>query len=389
MKFGYFANLNNRNLKKPFGQVMAEHIELAKFLDDNGWESVWYTEHHFGHEGFEVVPNPVMMSTWTAAHTRRIRIGQAANIITFWHPLRFAEDLAMLDHMSGGRVECGVGRGLYGREALQLNKMADTRNPAQNFRIFAESLEIIRRAWSSDFFEFKGEFFSFPDPGFVWDHAMSPKSAEVQDLDTLELKKLALVPRTLQQPTPPMHQVVDGHLAIQFAAENNLGAMMWIPPTDALKPRFELYRDKKAAKEGREVALGEGVILVRDMLCAASKAEVRRLGADGILDYLRWVCHWRGLENHRHLGEELPQTPGKLDLLSFEFLDERNLLFGTPDEIAARIAEMIEVLNLQYLLVWSDFPGVDHDAAMRSVKLFTEEVMPRFKGRVGLKQAAE
>lgn len=389
MKFGYFANLNNRHLAKPFGQVVAEHIELAKFLDDNEWESVWYTEHHFGHEGFEVIPNPVMMSTWTAAHTKRLRIGQAANIITFWHPLRFAEDLAMLDHMSGGRVECGVGRGLYGREALQLNKMADTRNPAQNFRIFAESLEIIRRAWSSDHFEFKGEFFSFPDPGFTWDHAMSPKSPDYQDPDTLELKKLALVPRTLQQPTPPMHQVVDGHLAIQFAAENNLGAMMWIPPTDALKPRFELYRDKKAAKEGREVALGDGVILVRDMFCAESKAEARRHGAGGILDYLRWVCHWRGLENHRHLGEELPQTPGKLDLLSFEFLDERNLLFGTPDEIAARIEEMIEVLNLQYLLVWSEFPGVDHDAAMRSVKLFSQEVMPRFKGRVGLKQAAE
>lgn len=389
MQFGYFANLNNRHLEKPYGQVLAEHIELARYLDESGWDSVWYTEHHFGYEGFEVVPNPVMMSTWTAAHTRSIRIGQAANIITFWHPLRFAEDLAMLDHMSGGRVECAVGRGLYGREALQLNKQADTRNPAQNFRIFAESLEIIRRAWSNPYFEFKGEFFAFPDPGFVWDHAMSPRSAEVQDLDTLELKKLALVPRTLQQPTPPMHQVVDGHLAIQFAAENGLGAMMWIPPTDALKPRFELYRDKKAAKEGREIGLGEGVILVRDMFCAESKAEARRLAGEGIVDYLRWVCHWRGLDNHRHPGEELPKTSGKLDLLSFEFLDERNLLFGTPDEVSAKIEEMIEVLNLQYLLVWSDFPGVDHDAAMRSVKLFTDEVMPRFKGRVGLRQAAE
>jgi alkanesulfonate monooxygenase SsuD/methylene tetrahydromethanopterin reductase-like flavin-dependent oxidoreductase (luciferase family) len=389
MQFGYFANVNNRKLKKPYGQVMAEQVNLAQYLDANDWASVWYTEHHFGHEGFEVVPNPVMMSTWTAAHTKRIRIGQAANIITFWHPLRFAEDLAMLDHMSGGRIECAVGRGIYGREALQLNKQADTRNPAQNFRIFAESLEIIRRAWSEQNFSFKGEFFQFPDPGFAWDHGMSPKSADYQDMESFELQKLTLVPRTLQQPTPPMHQVVDGHLAIQYAAENDLGAMMWIPPTDALKPRFELYRDKKAAKEGREVALGEGVILVRDMFCAESKAEAKRLGGDGIVDYLRWVCHWRGLDNHRHLGEELPKTDGKLDLLSVDFLDDRNLLFGTPDQISDKIEEMIEVLNLQYLLVWSEFPGVDHEAAMRSTKLFTEEVMPRFKGRVGLKQAAE
>lgn len=389
MQFGYFANVSNRNLKKPYGQVMAEQVELAQYLDASDWASVWYTEHHFGHEGFEVVPNPVMMSTWAAAHTKRIRIGQAANIITFWHPLRFAEDLAMLDHMSGGRIECAVGRGIYGREALQLNKQADTRNPAQNFRIFAESLEIIRRAWSEQNFSFKGEFFQFPDPGFAWDHGMSPKSADYQDMESFELQKLTLVPRTLQQPTPPMHQVVDGHLAIQYAAENDLGAMMWIPPTDALKPRFELYRDKKAAKEGREVALGEGVILVRDMFCAESKAEAKRLGGDGIVDYLRWVCHWRGLDNHRHLGEELPKTDGKLDLLSVDFLEDRNLLFGTPDQISDKIEEMIEVLNLQYLLVWSEFPGVDHEAAMRSTRLFTEEVVPRFKGRVGLKQAAE
>jgi alkanesulfonate monooxygenase SsuD/methylene tetrahydromethanopterin reductase-like flavin-dependent oxidoreductase (luciferase family) len=389
MRFGYFANSNNRHLLKPYRQVLDETIALARYLDDQNWESIWFTEHHFGHEGFEVCPNPVMMSTWTAAHTKRIRIGQAANIVTFWHPLRFAEDLAMLDHMSGGRAECGVGRGLYGREALNLNKTADTRNPAQNFRIFAESLEVIRRAWSSPHFEFKGEFFQFPDPGFAWDHAMSPKLADYQDMETFELKKLALVPRTLQQPTPPMHQVVDGHLAIQFAAENNLGAMMWIPPTDALKPRFELYRDKKAAKEKRDIALGDGVILVRDMFCCESRNEAKKLGGEGIVDYLRWVCHWRGLENHRHLGEELAKTPGKLDLLNVEFLEERNLLFGTPEQIAHQIEEMINVLNLQYLLVWSHFPGVEHEAAMRSVKLFTEEVIPRFSEPRQERQAAE
>jgi alkanesulfonate monooxygenase SsuD/methylene tetrahydromethanopterin reductase-like flavin-dependent oxidoreductase (luciferase family) len=389
MRFGYFANTNNRNLSKSYTLVLDETVDLARYLDLHGWESIWFTEHHFGHEGFEVCPNPVMMSAWAAAHTQNIRIGQAANIITFWHPLRFAEDLAMLDHMSRGRVECAVGRGLYGREALNLNKAADTRNPAQNFRVFAESLEIIRRAWSNPHFDFNGEFFQFPDPGFAWDHGMSPKSADYQDMETFELRKLSLVPRPLQQPTPPMHQVVDGHLAIQFAAENDLGAMMWIPPTDALKPRFELYRDKKAAKEKRDVALGEGIILVRDMFCCESKNEAKKLGGEGIVDYLRWVCHWRGLENHRHLGEELPKTQGKLDLLNVDFLDKRNLLFGTPDQISEQIEEMIDVLNLKYLLVWSHFPGVEHEAAMRSVKLFTDEVMPRFGRPVESQQAAQ
>ena len=64
MRFGYFANTNNRHLIKPYRQVLDETVDLARFLDDHQWQSIWFTEHHFGHEGFEVCPNPVMMSAW-------------------------------------------------------------------------------------------------------------------------------------------------------------------------------------------------------------------------------------------------------------------------------------------------------------------------------------
>lgn len=378
MHFGYFCNQNNRDQEKPYREVIEETREIARICDDAGWHSIWFTEHHFGHEGFEVCPNPVMMSTDIAAHTKRIRVGQAANIITFWHPLRFAEDLAMLDHMSGGRVECAFGRGLYGREALNLNKLADTRNPEQNFKVFKESLEIIRRAWREEFFDYHGEIFEYPEPGFVWDHAMSPKSEDYMDPTRGELTRLALVPRTLQQPSPPLWQVIDSPRSIEFAAQNRLQGMFWIPPTDAMRPRFELYRDKASEAQGRELALGEGVALVRDMFVTETMAEAERLAGGAILDYLRWVCHWRGLGNHVHLGEKLPETPGKLDLLSYEWLHPRNLLFGTPDYVAEKIEEMREVLNIQTLLVWSNFPGVDHEAVTRSIRLFNEEVLPRF-----------
>ena len=77
-------------------------------------------------------------------------------------------------------------------------------------------------------------------------------------------------------------------------------------------------------------------------------------------------------------GEVLPKTPGKLDLLTYDFLHPRNLLFGTPDYVAEKIEELRTELNLQYLQVWSSFPGTSHAAAMRSIRMFTEEVMPRF-----------
>lgn len=387
MKFGYFANQNNRGLKKPFRQVVEETRDLARYLDGEDWESIWFTEHHFGHEGYEVCPNPLMMSCDISAHTDRIRIGQAANIVTFWNPVRVAEDIAMLDHMNNGRTEVAVGRGIYGREALQLNKLADVANPAQNYRIFEETLEIMRRAWSQAYFDFHGEFYDLPDPGYVWDHAKSPPAPDFMDMATKEIKKLALVPRPLQQPTPPIWQVVDGPGSIKYAAQNDLKAMMWIPPTDSLVWRFEMYREEASKARGRDMALGEGIALVRDMFCAGTMAEAERLGGEGIMDYLRWVCHWRGLGNHTYPGEELPETAGKLDQLSYDWLHPRNLLFGTPDYIAEKIEEMIEKLNLQTLLVWSHFPGIGHEAAMRSVKLFTEEVMPRFKGKVQVRAA--
>jgi len=118
---------------------------------------------------------------------------------------------------------------------------------------------------------------------------------------------------------------------------------------------------------------------VRDMFVAETMAEAERLAGEAMLDYLRWVCHWRGLGNHTYPGEQLPETPGKLDLLSYDWLHPRNMLFGTPDYVAEKIEEMREKLNLQTLLVWSNFPGVAHEDAMRSVQLFTEEVMPRFQ----------
>ncbi len=378
MRFGYFANQNNRHLRKPFRQVVAETREIARACDDAGWHSIWFTEHHFGHEGFEVCPNPVLMGADIAAHTRHIRIGQAANIITFWHPLRLAEDLAMLDHMSDGRVECAVGRGLYGREALNLNKLADTRNPEQNFKVFREALEVMRRAWSQEFFDFEGEVYRYPDPGFVWDHAMSPKSAAHMDLRTNELKKLALVPRPLQRPTPPLWQVIDSPNSIRFAAHNALRGMFWIPPTDAMVWRFEMYRDEASAARGRELELGEGLALVRDLFVTETMAEAERLAGDGILDYLRWVCHWRGLGNHTYPGETLPETTGKLHLLNYDWLHPRNLLFGTPDYVAEKIEELRDKLNLQTLLLWSSFPGVAHEAVMGSIELFNAEVLPRF-----------
>lgn len=378
MRFGYFLNQNNLGSAKPFTTVIDEGREIARHCDVNGWHSIWTTEHHFGHEGLEVCPNPTLMGADLAAHTTQLRIGQACNVITFRHPVQLAEDIALLDHLSGGRVEFGVGRGIYPRESMNLNPVADVRNSAVNRALFDETLEVIRRAWSNEFFSFDGEHYTFPHPELRFDHAMSPPLPENTDPETGHLTALALVPRPLQDPHPPIWQVVDTQPSIEGAGRKGINAMFWIPPTDALRPRFESYRNARSEAEGREVPLGEGVAVLRDVFVTETMAEAERLAGDGILEYMRWVCHYRGLSNHLHLGEELPETEGKLDLLSYDWLHPRNMLFGTPDYVAEKIHEMQDQLNLQNLLIWSNFPGVEHEAVMASLEMFTDEVMPRF-----------
>ena len=376
MKIGYFCNITNWK-KKPYKQILDEARDIAMYCDKKNWDSIWFTEHHFNHEGMEACPNPLMMCADIAARTKQIRLGQACNVITFWNPIRLAEDIAALDHLSNGRVEVGVGRGVYGREAIHMNVEADLKDQAKNKRLFQETLAIMKKAWTEEFFDHKGEFYTYPSPNFVWQHDMSPPNADFVDLETNKIKKISVIPQPHQRPHPPIWQVVDSTGSIEWAAKNGINCIMWIPTVKTLKKRFEIYKNAKSESEKREVPMGEGICLVRDMFVAETMEEAKRLAGKHMVDYMRWVCHWRGLGNHSDPGEEFPETKNKLDLLNYEFLHKRNMLFGTPDYIIEKIKELQSELNLKNLLVWSNFPGVKHEDAMKSIKLFNEEVIPK------------
>ena len=378
MKFGYFCNTTNWK-HKPYNQLLDEAREISIFCDENNWDSIWFTEHHFNHEGMESCTNPLMMGADVAARTKNIKIGQACNVITFHNPIRLAEDIALLDQLSEGRVEVGIGRGVYGREAINMNKEADLKDQAKNFRLFEETLNVMKKAWTEKFFNHQGEFYTYPAPNFKWQHDMSPPSEEFLDMKTNEVKKISIVPKPFQKPHPAIWQVVDSPSSIEWAATNGINTIMWIPTVKALKKRFLLYQEAKSKAENRDVPLGEGICLVRDMFIADTMEEAEKLAGEHIVNYMRWVCHWRGLGNHMDPGEVLPETDHKLDLLNYDFLHKRNLLFGTPEYVVNKINELKSELNLQNLQVWSNFPGIDHEACMRSIKLFTDEVMPKIK----------
>ena len=382
MKFGYFCNTTNWT-HKPYDKLLDETREITEYCDQSKWDSIWYTEHHFNHEGMESLTNPLMMGVDAAARTKNIRIGQACNVITFHNPIRMAEDIALLDQLSKGRVEVGIGRGIYGREAINLNKEADMKDQAKNFRLFEETLTILKKAWKEKFFNHKGEFYTYPAPDYVWQHDMSPPNKDLVNLKTSVMENISVLPKPYQKPCPPIHQVVDGIRSIEWAAQQGLNIIMWIPTVKALKIKFEAFKNAKSEAEKRNVPMGEGISLVRDMFVADTMEEAKEKAGEHMVNYMRWVCHWRGLGNHMDPGEELPVTKDKLDLLSYEFLHKRNMLFGTPEYVIDKIKELKSELNLQSLHVWSNFPGIKHEDCMKSIKLFTEKVMPHFKDDIG------
>jgi len=378
MKFGYFCNTTNWT-HKPYDKLLDETREITEYCDQNKWNSIWYTEHHFNHEGMESLTNPLMMGVDAAARTKDIRIGQACNVITFHNPIRMAEDIALLDQLSKGRVEVGIGRGIYGREAINLNKEADMKDQAKNFRLFEETLTILKKAWKEKFFNHKGEFYTYPAPDYVWQHDMSPPNKDLVNIKTSVMENISVLPKPYQKPYPAIHQVVDGIRSIEWAAQQGLNIIMWIPTVKALKIKFEAFKNAKSESEKRNVPMGEGISLVRDMFIADTMEEAKEKAGQHMVDYMKWVCHWRGLGNHMDPGEELPVTKGKLDLLNYDFLHKRNMLFGTPEYVIDKIKELKSELNLQSLHVWSNFPGIKHEDCMKSIRLFTEKVMPHFK----------
>lgn len=379
MKIGYFCNATNWENKKSYNQIIKEIREIGIYCDQNKWDSIWFSEHHFSHEGMEICPNPLMLSTDIAARTKNLRIGQAASVITFWNPIRVAEDIALLDQLSNGRIDAGIARGIYGREALNMNADADMKDQGKNFRLFEETLSIMKKAWTEKHFNHSGEFYTYPTPNFHWDHDMSPPSSDFMNVETKILEKISIVPQPVQKPHPPLWQMVDSPSSIEWAGKNGINTMMWIPTVKSLKGRFKIYQKAKTEAEKKPVEMGDGIALVRDMFIAETMEEAREKAGEAIIRYMRWVCHWRGLGTHMDPGEELPKTNNKLDLLNYDFLHKRNLLFGTADYVIDKIKELQSELNLQNLQVWSNFPGVKHDDCMKSIKLFTEKVMPHFK----------
>ncbi len=379
MRFGYFMPVYQLDGEQSYRELLDRAAAETQLAERLGFEEVWLAEHHFGGEGWDVAPNPIMTGAYLATLTERIRIGLAAVILPNWHPLRAAEDIAILDHISGGRVECGLGRGITNRELSNLNAYgADRRDPDRNWAYFLESVEILKRAWTEDSLTFEGEFFTFPAPGIKDSYAgWFPRDPRWRSEDG-EYVGMTVLPKPLQDPYPTLWNTVDRTPGFAVAAEHGMQPIAWLRSTQALREAFEVYRDTASEVQGRELRLGEQCALLRTCFVAETMEEARRIAGPSIEQlYGGYLGGIRARDIYAEPGETLPPPePGES---WFDFLYARDHLFvGTPESVAEQLARVRDATGLEHLLVFNWLPGISAEHSLASAELLAEQVMPHF-----------
>src|SRR3954469_5166373 len=193
MKLGVLQFFSWPERRVPLETVFARALERIEIMDRTGYDAVWLAEHHFS--SFSVCPSVHLMGTVAASRTKRLRIGTGVSLAPFYHPLRLAEEVALLDQVSGGRVNWGAGRGFARVEFENFGVPPD-----ESTSRFREAVEIVLRAWTEERLTFAGEHFKF---------------------DGVEV-----LPKPLQQPPPPVWMAATSESAIDWAAGRGFSILM-------------------------------------------------------------------------------------------------------------------------------------------------------------------
>ena len=373
MKFAAFTTVAGSAGEAANAEQMIDNLRRQTILaEELGFEAMWLGEHHFGPYGVGDLPNPILLGADLAARTSRIRIGQMANIAPWWHPIRLAEDLAILDNMTGGRVEVGFGRGIWPYEGPQFHPNADPRKDRENRELFQETVEIVREIWTNEYFSHQGENYGFPVDDTVFSHPKYPSNPAWQDGD--KVKKLRVTPKPYQKPHPPLWMTVSTDRSVTTAAELGLKACYWQPPALRIRQRMELYAQVRSELEGRPFGVGEDQAVMRSTYIASSMEEARRDAEEGIMSAFIFNDPFRGRQVFTNPGEVLGPDVN----LDWDFLEPRTLLVGSPENVVEKVQELQEVCKLDYLLVEFTHMGIPLSKTLKNLETFATKVMPRF-----------
>jgi alkanesulfonate monooxygenase SsuD/methylene tetrahydromethanopterin reductase-like flavin-dependent oxidoreductase (luciferase family) len=352
MKFGllYLSDYHPDAYGDPsryYGQIL-DQVQMAEEL---GFWSVWFGEHHAGGYAFGA---PSVIATAAAARTSRIRLGTGVSLIPLNHPVRLAEEYAMLDVLSGGRLEYAIGRGVlkYDYDIMGLDE-------GESYARYREGIELIIKAWTAGGpFSHEGRFWSLKDYSFF--------------------------PPPIQKPHPPIYSsaaVSPESYAWAGKMGFNLCATFFFPlPVAEMRHNIDLYRNALVEHgfdpRDREVS---GVF---HTYCGEDPNEARATGEALINRYFRFTgrierrggLHTAADYEHYH-GSLASFFKGK----SYDELDrERLFMIGDPETLIERIRWAADTYGADYLLLGCFQGGISHDQCVRSLERFARYVMPAF-----------
>lgn len=312
----------------PLTAVYARALARIEIMDRTGYDCVWLAEHHFN--TYSVCPSVNVMATHVAARTERLRIGMAVSLAAFYHPLRLAEEVAMIDVLSGGRVNWGAGRGFDRAEF----EAFDVRVEESSDR-FRECVDIVLAAWRSERLSYQGRFWRY--------------------------EGVEVLPKPLQAPHPPVWLAATSLDSIRRAAEKGFDILQdpHASHADIGAKRAHYYEVLRA--HGFPTA--DRVIPTARLLAVGATeeaaAEVARAGAAWTVASYSNPSKRAGPPAAHHL---IPGDPVE------RYMNEV-VVRGTPERVLDTIAELRETIGLEYLMC----APLSHESFM----LFTERVLPK------------
>ncbi|MFN3994390.1 MAG: LLM class flavin-dependent oxidoreductase [Tabrizicola flagellatus] len=343
MKFHLAINMERIDDTLDMKDVARHTLEMVQMADAGGFRIAWAAEHHALE--MTIAPNPFSILTWWAEHTNDIRLGTAVIAAPYWHPIKAAGEAAFVDLISGGRLEFGIGSGAYQRE---FDRMRPGLKQTDAWRYMQEMLPVIRELWKGDYAH-EGEHWSFPAS--------------------------TSCPKPLQKEVP-VWVAARAPITYDYAVKQGCNIQSWPLTRDMGEAR--LYMDRMAE------ALANNPGKKRPIMAMMRHTALYDRKED-------WMVPVRAAQRQLSQFENLFKNLGDVEngfpkAIPFDQLGNRaeydpemlsrNLMFGTPDEVIAKLKEY-EAIGVDEFIYYASL-GLGHKEQKRSLELFCQEVIPAF-----------
>ncbi len=346
MKFG-IMNLFPLTEGESEQKIYEETLEEAQLADELGFDSFWLAEHHFSTYG--VLGNPLMFGAAIAERTQRIKIGTAVMVIPFYNPVRLAEDAALLDNISGGRLLLGTGSGYQPKEFAGFNVDPNTSKDRYN-----ETIDILRLAWTEEVWSYRGEFYQYED--------------------------MSVFPKPVQDPIPILHAAVapDSFSRLGAAGERLITSPNFTP-LEIMKKNFARYHESLV--EAGFDPQGFERPFMQQIWCGPDEAR-RRAAAEAALRYYRMVGKvipgqqkGRTYDDAKKMAYYEAVKRG-IDLLTVEQTLTYGGNFGSAQYVIDTLKVLEEEMGVDHYIGWFRIPSLDRQQALDAMHYFAQEVMP-------------